>query len=485
MGEVIPSAMTYTDNAMTVMLSARHRRRGVDRLLLLSLIMSAFIGSGAGVFLGFFSGVMVAAGCQLVFYPLLRAQADAGTLLAFRNGKVMEDVRQTRLTPWEMIDGTTFHTMNTVLIPGLTCSGLWLVLALLAAPAGWKQVLAVTAAVVWFPVLVLLTWAQAYLSQMMAAWANDSGSTPIGGVLALILGPLLLSFPVGLSYLAHLDLYTAAGIFIVSVFWVASLSRLFAGIGLAQADQLEHTIKAVKRPFVTRNRAVRPWNDNPIVMRECARDSANIAGGWLGLFLNRFVLAICLGLIPLLVVEFLLLQGAPRPEPALWLFLAAVYYLVQPTRAAARISNAMTEEREKRTLESLAVTRISTEEYVDGWAQVGWWPRAEENLLAVPCFAMLGYLCQVPFSLVFPLCLLLPLNAVAAAYLGFAVGVYAPSRHESGGDVGVFATFLITLMVAAGFIYFGYSNLLMAVWLLAVPVATGLWARRFGLRSVT
>lgn len=476
--------VTYSDNPVVCLLESRRARQGLDKLMVGSVALAALLGGPVALYEGPALGLAAAGAVLLIVFPFLRAQADAGLLVSLRNGGCLEELRQTSITSWEMVDGTTWHTLQGLVKPGLAIGVVATCLAwtLITNPY-WRPV-AVGAAIAWFPTMLLLAWAQAYFSQMLAAWAQQEGSgwTQLLGFLVVV-GPLVPAVPIGLLLFAQGDAVHAAEVLIGCCIWTASLSRLGAGVGLAQADRVHQAIKSRNLRKTTRNPWVAPWSDNPIVVRECARDGGRRAGGLLGLVLAENLAAVCLAWLPWVLV------GTIAPDSPLqwWVFVFCfgAFYLVQPTRVASRVGGAMVQERERRTLETLAVTRLSTAEFVDGWAQVGWRPRLIESVVALPMFAALGLMCHLRASEFLPALPLLLVNLFAGAYLGFAIGVVAPNRMEASGDVAVLLMLGMTLAVAAGLVYTGTGLLLTYAWLYVVAATFAVLARWTAIRALS
>lgn len=473
---------------MVLLLDSRRARRGLDRYLLASILFSLLAGVGLSVVLSPLTGVAVAGICLLALFPFFRAQADASAIVSFRNGGGMEDIRQTKLSPWDMLDGTTYHTMHKILYPGLSMGVIMVCLTVALSPNSFVLWSAMPLALAFFPAMVLVVWAQAYFAQMMAAWTLDNEATTLQfTAVSTVILPVVLAFPLALSNFSNGRALAGALVLILSTFWVACLSRLFAGFGLSRGDQVHRVFNKVRQEMLTRNETIKPWNDNPIVMRECARDAGRVGGGAAGAWAHYNWMAVLLAVVPTCV---LMSVRAETTDTVLlsewtWVLCFCVYYILQPARAASRISGAMTEERERRTLESLAVTPMTIQEFVDGWAEVGWFHRIRENRLAAPAFLLMAWLCGFPVTLAIALMPLLFINSIMGSYLGFAIGVLAPNRQESGGDVAVFLTLGVSLAIAAGFIYNGYTWLAALLWLYGISFLCLYLARSLGVRSVS
>ena len=479
--------MSPAEETMAVLMSTRAQGKARHRVFKLSCGLSLFFALLAALMFGprggYFSGVVT-----LWILPLLIALVDARFLATFRAAGALEELQQTRLTASDMVDGTVAQSLRWSIQPLLKAQALFLVGALLLSRPGLDRLLLVQKALMWAPIAVFLFWIFGYMAQMVAAYGDGGGS----GMTSAALAPLCI-LPLAFALLAGAfgTPLQKAAVYITAALAVGVVSRLLAVWAAGRGQQFAKSVAAAKQAkrAGARNTHLRPWSDNPIVVRECARDAARVGGGWLGYFAERYMLALCCAVIPVSALLFAVELGIRIPQGArssgLWLAFAGLYFLVHPTRTAGRISTALVEEREKGTLESLAVTPLGREEFVDGWAEVGWRPRYQENLLAVPLLFFLGHWCGVSWALLILVSMLYFINSVAGAYLGFALGTWAPSRSESSGDFGVIVVFGCALAISIMGCLMGYSPLVIGVCLVALSAGLAHWARNLSLALVS
>lgn len=452
---------------MAVLLSSAPHQRNRERVAKLAVGLSLFFAFMVSLMFGLRTALVVM-GYTLFLMPFLVAMVDSGFLGTFRAGGALDELRQTRMDNWSMVDGTVEQTLRWSIGPVLKITAVLSLLALAVTRPGLDRMLGLQKAFLWAPVAILLFWICGYLTQLMSSFSLDGGGTGMGATVAICFSPFLLVVLWWVSPLRTADPLQHCLLMVCGVLAAGTLARIFSALAVARVEHFERSVAKVKKIFGTRNRNFKPWNDNPIVMRECARDAGRIPGGRLGYLADRYSLALSLAVVPtFMALGFLSVQQGNTLPPAAWLVVVSVYFLVHPTRAAARISTALVEERERRTLESLAVTPMGREDFVDGWAQVGWVPRQQENLLAIPFFIWLGTLCQVHWACLLLVPAVLAINCVMGSYLGFALGTWAPSRRESSGDFGVFVAFGCLVTISVMGCVMGYHPALIACCLLA------------------
>ncbi|MBI3929274.1 MAG: hypothetical protein HY319_27255 [Armatimonadetes bacterium] len=477
------------NNPVTALLQSLHQREGRDYYQLGALGLAVLVGSAAAVTAGPLAGLALAAMLVLALVPFLRAQRDAALLISLRNGRSLEEIRQTRLGPGEMVDGLAVHTLRVVLrstawlvVPGLA-------LAMLLAEPGEQRWLSFRLALVWLPALALVTASQSYFAAMLAAWTRDEQATPAqaAGVWIAILPPTLAT-PWALVGITRGQIDWGLGLMLCGCLWIGIFSRFHAHLGLQWGDRLHETVERLRRRFtVSRNAWVAPWSGNAIVFREMSREAGRVPGGVLGMLASRFCFAIGVVYLPsFLFIHLTEQEVLPRSWGLLlWLSMAAAVTLLQPARAAARLSGALVEEREKGTLESLLATRLSSREFATGWAGVGWIPRCQENVLAVMGLLVMAAFWKVPAWTVLLSIPLMFLNTVAGAYLGLALGAWARNRREAGGDLGVLLLVGGSAALAAVFGLLGASLGEILVWLYFVGGVCLVFGRRIALSQLS
>jgi len=473
----------FADNPLVLLLQRRQDRD----VLGLTLMVSLGICVAAGLFLGWlvkpWMGLVAAALSSLLVVPFVRAQGDAAILSSFLHGGSYDEIRTTRLTAWEILDAITCHTMLRVLrlSPWLALVGIGL--TWLNTNPGWDRYGALGLAAAWLPAMVLAAWAQAYFSQMMAVLSHSGwpGSAGLGAVLACIL-PGAVSAPWILLLFMRERTLGAVLALLAACFWMAGLARLFAGLALergAPAVWARRTPTGPQpAPGSRRPLWPRPWSENPIVVRECAREAGRSPLGVLSVLAAMLGLGIALVyLLPL--VSYGLFKGRLLASPLYWYAVLGFLFLLQPTRAASRITGAIAEERDKRTLECLAVTPLGREDFIAGWVQIGCYPRWLELAVVAPGLLWLGMQAGVPAATLLLGLGLTAVNVWAGAMLGLALGLWATSRRHAIGDMAVFVYVLfgatVTLALTNG-----------TVWAAALGVlGLALWGQRQGRRLAT
>lgn len=466
---------SFADNPLTLLLSRRQDR---DDVLGLTLMVSLGICVAAGLFLGWlvkpWMGLVAAALSSLLVVPFVRAQGDAAILSSFLHGGSYDEIRTTRLSAWEMLDAITCHTMLGVLrlSPWLALVGLGL--TYLCSTPGWERSGALGLAAAWLPALVLAAWAQACLSQMMAVLSHSSwpGSAALGAVLACVL-PGAVAAPWILLLFLRQHTTSAVLALLAGCFWMAGLSRLLAGLALEKGAPAGWSRRpppesAPGKPAARPPLWPRPWSENPIVVRECAREAGRSPLGVLSVLAATLGLGVALVyLVPL--ISYGLFKGRLLASPLYWYAVLGFLFLLQPTRAASRITGAIAEERDKRTLECLAVTPLGREEFISGWIQIGCFPRLLELAVVTPVLWWLGIEAGVPpFTLVLGVALT-AVNIWAGAMIGLALGLWATSRRHAIGDMAVFVYVLfgatVTLALSNGTVWLAALGVLgLAVW---------------------
>lgn len=440
---------SFADSPILLLLQRRHDRD----VLGLTLLVSLGICAAAGLFLGWlvkpWMGLVAAALSSLLVVPFVRAQGDSTILAQFLHGGSYDEIRTTRLTAWEMLDAITCHSMLCVLrlSPWLALIGIGL--TWLNSPPGWVRYGALGLAVAWLPAMVLASWAQAYLSQMMAVLSHSSwpGSVALGAVLACVL-PGVLTAPWVLVLFLNEKTASAVLLLVAGCFWMAGLARLLAGLALERGVPeawSQRQAQPSSQPLWPR-----PWSENPIVVRECAREAGRSPEGVASVLAGTLGLGVALVyLIP--AVSYGFFQGRLLASPLYWYIVLGFLFLLQPTRAASRITGAIAEERDKRTLEALAVTPLGREEFITGWIQIGCFPRLLELAVAAPGLLILGSGAGVPLDWTALALFLTAVNIWAGAMIGLALGLWATSRRHAIGDMAVFVYVLFgaTVTLAA------------------------------------
>ncbi|HXE72930.1 MAG TPA: hypothetical protein VNO81_09730, partial [Candidatus Nitrosotenuis sp.] len=376
----------------------------------------------------------------LVALPCYHFRADVSLLTALRRGRCLEEILCSGLGAPGIVDALAGYSVGSLLRTGLPVA-LVLLAGVPAFPAEVRG-LALGAALLWLPAVVVLFWAGSYAVQMMIASSRDGGetTTPLSvGLLVLVLAPLVLA-----SWLASLG--PAGGVVagVGSLLWIALASRRLAVWALENPGSVERLNQKGFLGRGRRNRWVRAWSDNPIVAREAWRSAAAVPFGLPGLFLSRLAgVALPAGWALLLT-----LVDPDQGETCFWWGLAGVAAMVF-LQAASRTAGAVVEEREGRTLESLMQSGLTSREFVEGWLQVGmlptlaqlvptaaillasgaWLPQAVVGPEAAASEPMLG------LATALLMVLALFLLTLAGAWVGLWVSAASPSRRQAGASL--------------------------------------------------
>lgn len=346
----------------------------------------------------------------LVALPWYHFRADVSLLTSLRRGRCLEEVLTTGLDAAGMVDALARHSVGSILRPGLP---VWAVLVLGSLGQGF---VAQAVAVLWLPMTVLAFFVGSYVVQMLSVWSRhgEGASVPqaVLGLGALGLVGLTVTVASGFAEPSGSVATLAAGALLLA--WGCRFLAIWGLENLQTVDRWNDRGAATAR----RNRWVRPWSENPIVVRETARQAAAVPGGFVGLVALRSLGA----LLPL--GWALLVLEAPA---AYWVGLAGLAGL-SFLRAAGRTLPAVVGEREQRTLDS--VLQVPLGEFLSGWMQVGARPLVLEMVpaalvaLAFPGVEM-GLLAAA-------LLLLAPVSGAAA---GLAVSAVSPTRREASSHL--------------------------------------------------
>ena len=374
-------------------------------------------------------------GATLAFaLPLARALADSGLMHSLLVGGGLDEVRQTRLSSAEIVDGLAAASLRrqlcTAPVPlavayvGLACQyGAGRALGLLG---------------LWLLATLLATAMASYATQSSLARSHCSPGVPTSwsGLEVLLATWLVfwgLTLTDGSCWLRLIDGLMAVVLFLRQL--RRSAIHDFTHIDLSTPAQ------TIASQGLQRRWQIRPWSDNPIVVRECAREAGSYRFGVWSYLWQRgafFGMGACF---------FFLTVWAGNVEEALgcWSLLLLLALVVQVGRAGLRVSRAISDERDRGSFEAVMISRLRPEEFVDGWAQVGYRPRATElaaflgaSLLVLGSWMLpaSGYCCggMEVASVILVLALIYVAAAEfalpAAAYLSLAWGMRAAVRTD-------------------------------------------------------
>ncbi len=353
--------------AIMYLLARQKERKALEDRTVLSVYLASLL-------LGFFMGWLFdnnalvgpwSAVTALLALILVRSMSDAGTLHQLLIGGAWREIRLSRLHSSQVVTG--------ILGDGLRHQALWALL----------------------PTSVMLVTMPGHGLDWFASLAIGSSLASLVGQLSVVqriiprpsLTPLqaILSVAVALQIIlasAWLSWWTLS---VPSVLGVAALLWMLTSNAL---DLIPEGHMAAPEIVVARRwGSWVPWNENPIVARECARESWRLGGGWLP------AMAYFLGwgcVFTALPVGYLALTYGSEGAWPVWVrangtTLLTAYVLlvglIQSMRSAQRVFRALAEERDRQTLDLLVVTSLDPVDFVDGWAQVGYSTRQLELAL--------------------------------------------------------------------------------------------------------
>ena len=331
------------------------RQRLETRSLLAILLTSALSGLPFAYLLGTTKVLPLWGGtCALLLFVLLRAVSDGSHLYSLVAGGAWREIRLSRLPASAVIDAIVIHGMRRQMFWAV-----WPAIALSSLEPTWG--LPWLGAVL---LLSLLASTSAQLSQVHRVSAPFS-SYPLFQRRVLLFGPLLLalaacSVPWGLL-IPPSALLWAYGMRCNAAACLSAVGEGFSPAAPAAPQRQGNT------------RWTAP-SENPIVMRECARESARVGRHPLAVWFHLFggtlawsalAVSVCWSM-SLETVAWQSFQGTSM----LVSFMLGVG-LLSALRAGSRVFGALSQERDRQTLDLLVVTAMDHESFVDGWAEVG------------------------------------------------------------------------------------------------------------------
>ena len=331
--------------------------------------------------------LIVFALCTGLVLPLVRALSDVSLVQSLIAGGCLEEIRQTRLKAQEMVDTLVQCSVRRQLTT-LRLAG---PLALLWCLVQYPGVTGLFYSLVWFVSLVALTVAVAYFGLAQVAKRYSRGN-PLDGfsswaymiAIGVPLTTLIALFDQSVVNEGTANLGTLPGwpLYLIPALLAGTVAaREVAVAGLKNAERAFRPNSAGLLGVSRHQRIaqLKPWSDNPIVARECSRELGTLQAGWLGYVTHRWGLGLIFGLSWLVIFWELNLLGMSSYTGSWTLTLLSI---LLACRAGGRIQGALADERDKKTLEILVVSRLNSAEFVDGWAQVGYVPRVREMILA-------------------------------------------------------------------------------------------------------
>lgn len=408
------------DPAVFYLLGRHKARELLERRSLLAVYLASAL---FGIFLGsLFSKpeaiLPLASGCSILLLCLVRMMGDGSVLYGLLLGGAWREIRLSRLRAAEVVDGIALF--------GLKKQLSWAV-----APALGLALVDARMALYWFLCVLLASTFGSY-------WGQTS-------VVQRVIRDLQLPFRQQAAIVSLLSLVICSTwVFPFGVTLGLFIAWLTVGLRYQLASALDRIPEAFSLDTPSKVQARlwswTPWSENPIVARECARESQRLSRDALIARLYFGSFGLVLGLLPLAYLWFQLpgiLHRAPRfgESPTPWIlaaFLMVVAWL-QAVRSGQRVYRALAEERDRQTLDLLVVTSLRSEDFVDGWAQVGATTRQwDVVLVTLAClFSVLWFQPSVAqVALVTYSGLLGMLFSWAGAYCGLLLGFRACARRK-------------------------------------------------------
>lgn len=352
---------------MMYLLARQKERKALENRTVLSVYLASLL-------LGFFMGWLFentnlvgpwAAVTALLALILVRSMSDAGTLHQLLIGGAWREIRLSRLHSSQVVAG--------ILGDGLRHQALWAIL-----PAGLILATVPGHGLDWLALLTVGSTLASLMGQLSVVQRiiPRPSLTPPQAIASVGVAMLIILASAWISWWV-LSVPALAGV--AALLWMLTSNAL---------DQIPEGHMAAPEIVVARRwGSWVPWNENPIVARECARESWRLGGGWLP------ALAYFLGwgcLLTALPVGYLGLTYWSEGAWPVWVsangtMLLTAYVLlaglIQSMRSAQRVFRALAEERDRQTLDLLVVTSLDPVDFVDGWAQVGYSTRQLELAL--------------------------------------------------------------------------------------------------------
>ncbi len=451
---------------LAMMLSSPARRRYRRWAMALTLLASAVVGSIARLYPDSASIWLVLGALVTLVYPFLTAFQDASIIGMLRYGRSLDEILTTKMTSSAWVDSVIWYSLGNTFL-----SAFWLCLAVVGQMLAWVRFGGTVSAdwlvlpVAWYGLCLVVNLVACNIFLVCAVCDRIDMDSPVGvawGATAILMGiyGLANGGSFGLALMA------------IGVLCFVMACRQLALEWLQRGDSAPVLTESQKRPST--NRFQRAFNENPIVVRESARLARKLAGGGVvAVFFYHHGLFF-------LTLALLLLFLPSRALEIAWYAFPALFVL-QPLLASLNVSTSLVEERERRTLESLALTQIKAEEFLDGWASFGWRYRVSETLLMVLYSLVVALQLGSPTPLVIvPAYIWLLGSCYLAAYLGVLASTQARSRAQAGSFALGYVGLMQLVLGMCCFLGQWHDNLLLIV----VVAGAAYLVRRRALRMV-
>ncbi len=365
-----------------------------------------------------FAGLALMVGV-LVALPLFSLVTACGTLKSWSENRILEELSCTGLTNRYLVDQLLRHHIKRwaiVAAPTLVLGLGYMSLDVQNSGALVAGLLLYFAAIT----AVFMTWF------CLTAWYVSVGTR---GWLFLLLptvalfAPPVLASQIALSSLSAPALYPVACL--LGCAYTVVAGRFLAIRALEGRAEFENRTFKLRRRFAIRRSGGEPLSENPIVARQ------EMIGREFGDTLTLF------GMGAATIWANYEAFANSTPEP-LYLLLLLVGF-VAAWKAAARLSQSLTQELEGSTLETIRSTPMGSDRFLKGWLAIVVPPLTREVAVFVAlCLPMAVYI-QFPEGLTNGHLLHCALIAMAAPYMGGLVGASIAGqcrpRNEVSGQI--------------------------------------------------
>lgn len=318
-------------------------------------------------------GPLALFGFFLVFVLIAaRWDREGALLLTFQRGGCLDEILATRMTPSELVDGLAWS--STCRVAGLVAPFFTFCGASLAALA-WTSWDSVAPAFLAGLLLMLAVGvpAASYVNLANSALTLGKDDRSVQSlrtlVVAKLVGPPVVGGLVGVAL--------GPGCFALAVLlgglWTCVLARAISIWALGRGAQLQGSVRWLHLGHLFRPRRpnpwLKPWNENPIVGREVARESHRVPLGLAGALLVRGGFGFLLGAGFVAVLA----AGGALDEPGAWItaeVFLAVSGLALFSYCASRAVDLVVSEHEAKTLPQLLATPLSVGELAGGVVSV-------------------------------------------------------------------------------------------------------------------
>ncbi len=368
----------------------------------------------------------------VVALPMRQLQKDAALHASLFGGRCYDEVLGTRVRSTEIVDQIALHSVTRCLQASARWVALIAILWCLLSPGWALQVL--LGAVAWFPLVAAFVLPTSYLAQQLTIYnsqlKNGAAGSLIDSLLSLAtVGPMCLLLLVAfIASMFHNFPLTFASCLAYLTLGIL-VSRRMAIAGIERLPKVRERVQALSRRWlgVRRNPFVFAWSQNPIVVRERARDAGRIPGHFLGALIFQAPLFFA-GL--LFAWYFDAHEVAFISDSGPFYSVLFLFGLVQFVFASRRASGAIVSEVVSQTMEPMQNTRLHAREFLFGWLQVAAVPRMFENVLIfIPLYYAFG-----AKSISVGMAALCGLIFVALPMVGAALGLlasYAINREKA------------------------------------------------------